>query len=75
MDAMLKAARLNLTIISHAESPEFSNVDMRLAENIMTWRDISLSKYTNCRLHLSHVSTKEAIEYEIEAKSGGYPIS
>lgn len=75
MDAMLKAARLNLTIISHAESPEFSNVDMRLAENIMTWRDISLSKYTNCRLHLAHVSTKEAIEYVIEAKSKGYPIS
>ncbi|NLZ49217.1 MAG: dihydroorotase [Clostridiales bacterium] len=75
MEAMLKAAKLNLTVISHAESPEFSNVDMRLAENTMTWRDICLSKYTNCRLHLAHVSTKEAIEYVIDAKSKGYEIS
>lgn len=75
MEAMLKASRLKLTIISHAESPELSDVDMRLAENTMTWRDISLSKYTNCKLHLAHVSTKEAIEYVIEAKSKGYPIS
>lgn len=75
MEAMQKAAKLNLTIISHAESPELSSVDMRLAENTMTWRDICLSKYTNCKLHLAHVSTKEAIEYVIDAKSKGYPIS
>ncbi|NLP28693.1 MAG: dihydroorotase [Clostridia bacterium] len=75
MEAMVKAAKLNLTVISHAESPDLSNVDMRLAENTMTWRDIGLAKYTNCRLHLAHVSTKEAMAYVIEAKSKGYPVS
>jgi dihydroorotase len=45
---------------------------MRLAENMMTWRDISLAKYTGAKLHMAHVSTKEAMEYIVEAKSNGY---
>lgn len=75
MKAMLKAKELGLTVISHAESPEFSDTDMRLAENMMTWRDVELSKYTGCRLHMAHVSTKESMEYVIKAKDSGYDIS
>lgn len=67
-EAMLKAKSKNLTIISHAETKEFSKIDMRLAENIMTYRDIALCEHTGCRLHLAHVSTKEAIDAVICAK-------
>lgn len=75
MQAMIKAEKLGLTIISHAESPELSDVDMRLAENTMTWRDITLAKHTKCKLHMAHVSTKEAMEYVIEAKEQGYNVT
>ncbi len=72
MDAMNIARENNWVVISHAEDHEFSDIDMRLAENMMTWRDISLAKYTGAKLHMAHVSTKEAMEYIIEAKSNGY---
>jgi dihydroorotase len=75
MQAMIKAEKLGLTIMCHAESPELSDIDMRLAENTMTWRDISLSKHTKCKLHLAHVSTKEAMEYVIEAKEQGHNVT
>lgn len=67
-DAMLKAKENGWVIMSHAEDKSFSLSDMRIAENIMTLRDIYLAKETNARLHMCHVSTKEAIEYIREAK-------
>jgi dihydroorotase len=73
--AMLKAKEKNLTIISHAENEELVDIDTRLAENIMTWRDISLSKFTGCKLHLAHVSTKEAMKDIIEGKQQGGKIT
>lgn len=73
--AMLKAKEKNLTIISHAENEELVDVDTRLAENIMTWRDIALSKFTGCKLHLAHVSTKEAMKDIIEGKQQGGKIT
>lgn len=69
MEAMKIAKENNWIVMSHAESPEFSKVDMRLAENMMTWRDITLAKFVDCRLHMSHVSTKEAMKYIIEGKN------
>lgn len=75
MEAMLKAKSKGITIISHAENPEMSNIDMRVAENMMTWRDIHLSKYTGCKLHMAHVSTKEAMGYVIEAKEEGLKVT
>lgn len=66
--AMEKAKENNWIIMSHAEEHKFSKIDMRLAENMMTLRDIVLAKETGARLHMCHVSTKEAIEYIIEAK-------
>ncbi|MCX0380429.1 dihydroorotase [Clostridium perfringens] len=75
MKAMKIAKENNWIVMSHAESPEFSKVDMRLAENMMTWRDITLAKFIDCRLHMSHVSTKEAMKYIIEGKNDGVKVT
>ncbi|HGH1675515.1 dihydroorotase [Clostridium perfringens] len=75
MEAMKIAKENSWIVMSHAESPEFSKVDMRLAENMMTWRDITLAKFVDCRLHMSHVSTKEAMKYIIEGKNDGVKVT
>lgn len=75
MEAMFYAKKQNLTVMSHAESKEFSNVDMRLAENMMTWRDVHLCEYTGCSLHMAHVSTKEAMQYIIDGKKKGLKLT
>ena len=75
MEAMKIAKENNWIVMSHAESPEFSKIDMRLAENMMTWRDITLAKFVDCRLHMSHVSTKEAMKYIIEGKNDGVKVT
>lgn len=75
MEAMLKAKNKGITVISHAENPEMSNIDMRMAENMMTWRDITLSKFTGCKLHMAHVSTKEAMSDVIKAKKEGTKVT
>lgn len=75
MNAMVKAKMKGITVISHAENPEMSKVDMRMAENMMTWRDIALAKFTGCKLHMAHVSTKEAMGYVIEAKKEGVKLT
>ena len=75
MEAMKIAKENNWIVMSHAESPEFSKVDMRLAENMITWRDITLAKFVDCRLHMSHVSTKEAMKYIIEGKNDGVKVT
>lgn len=75
LDAMNIAKKNNWIVMSHAESEEFSKIDMRLAENMMTSRDIELAKYTGCRLHMAHVSTIEAMEYIIDGKNKGANIT
>jgi dihydroorotase len=75
LQAMVKAEKMNLTIISHAENEELVLYDTRLAENIMTHRDITLAEYTDCKLHLAHVSTKEAMKYIIDGKEQGARIT
>lgn len=73
--AMVAASEKNLTIISHAENEELVDIDTRLAENMMTSRDIILSKFTGCKLHLAHVSTKEAMNDIIMGKQQGARIT
>jgi dihydroorotase len=75
MEAMTKAKEKDLIIITHAESEELTKADTRLAENTMTWRDITLAKFTGCRLHVAHVSTKEAMDYVIKAKQEGILVT
>lgn len=68
MDAMYKAKKNGWLVLSHAESSEFSKTDMRIAENMMTLRDVTLAGITGAKLHMAHVSTKEAMQYIIDAK-------
>ncbi|MBE6054020.1 MAG: dihydroorotase [Clostridium sartagoforme] len=67
-EALIKAKENGWVIMSHAEDRGFSDIDMRIAENIMTLRDIYLAMETEARLHMCHVSTKEAIKYIRKAK-------
>lgn len=72
---MLKALEMTKkygwVLMSHAEDSQFSKMDMRLAEDMMTMRDVKLAKYTKGRLHMCHVSTKESMKYIIEGKLSG----
>lgn len=74
-NAMLKAKEKNLTILTHAEDDDLTPIDYRISENIITFRDLYLSKVTGARLHLCHVSTKEAIDEIRRAKSEGANVS
>jgi dihydroorotase len=75
LEAMKIAKKNNWVIMSHAESPEFSKVDMRIAENMMTLRDVELAKLSEAKLHMCHVSTKESIKYIIYGKMSGANIT
>ena len=75
LKAMEIAKKYNWVIMSHAESPEFSKVDMRIAENMMTFRDLELAKLSGAKLHMCHVSTKEAIKAIIDAKISGAAVT
>lgn len=75
LNAMVKAKEKGIIVMSHAENEELTEIDTRLAENTMTWRDVALSKFTGCHLHVSHVSTKESMESIVEAKKGGYKVT
>lgn len=75
LEAMKIAKEKDWVIMSHAESPEFSKVDMRIAENMMTLRDVELAKLSKAKIHMCHVSTKESIECIIEGKMSGANIT
>lgn len=75
LKAMAKAKAKNMTVMCHCENHDLSKIDMRLAENTMTWRNITLAGYAKCKVHLSHVSTKEAMEYVIQAKTKGQKVT
>ena len=74
-EAMEKAKQLNLTVISHAENKDITPIDTRLSENIETVRNICLAENTKARLHMAHVSTKEAMDAIIEAKIRGVDVT
>ena len=74
-DALVKAKKNNWVVMSHAETSEFSKMDMRVAENMMTWRDVELCKLTGGRLHMCHVSTKESMKYIVDAKILGANVT
>ncbi len=47
----------------------------RAAEEILVARDIALVRLTGARLHIAHVSTREAIEHIRRAKEDGLPVT
>lgn len=75
LNAMIKAKEKDITVMCHCENHNLSSVDMRLAENTMTWRNLTLAKYAGCKVHFCHVSTKESMEYIIEAKKKGHKVT
>lgn len=75
LNAMIKAKDKDITVMCHCENHNLSNIDMRLAENTMTWRNITLAKYAGCKVHFSHVSTKESMEYICKAKAKGHKVT
>ncbi len=68
-------AQRDLVLMSHAEDMEISKWDYRLAENIETVRNLHLSEYYGTRLHMCHVSTKEAVATIGDAKRRGVPVT
>lgn len=75
MKAMEKAKENNWIVMSHAEDKTFSKIDMRIAEDLMTIRDLYLAKVTKARLHMAHVSTIESIEAIRRAKKDGANVT
>lgn len=75
MKAMEKAKENNWIVMSHAEDKTFSKIDMRIAEDLMTIRDLYLAKVTGARLHMAHVSTVEAIDAIRRTKSEGANVT
>lgn len=73
--AMLKGKEKNLILIGHEEDEEIVNIDNRLSEDIMTYRDLYLAKLTGARLHLAHVSTRNSVEEIRKAKKYGKNIT
>jgi dihydroorotase len=74
-EALIMSRDKGFVVISHAEDSHFSATDMRIAENNMTKRDINACIRTGGRLHLAHVSTKEAMEMVTNAKLSGANIT
>ena len=68
-------AQRDLVLMSHAEDMQISKWDYRLAENIETVRNLHLSEYYSTRLHMCHVSTKEAIAAIGDVKRRGVPVT
>lgn len=68
-------AQRDLVLMSHAEDMQISKWDYRLAENIETVRNLHLSEYYGTRLHMCHVSTKEAIAAIGDAKRRGVSVT
>ncbi len=90
IEAMQSARLLGLPVFSHPEEPALSGGVMNLgsrsfelglpgiareAEELIVARDIFLAKYTGCRLHLCHISTKAGVDLIRLAKSWGLKLT
>lgn len=75
MAAMVQAKESERMVMCHCEEHSLTDIDTRLSENTMTWRNLALAQFTGCRVHMSHVSTKESMEYIIQAKKTGVDVS
>lgn len=74
-DTMCEAKKYGMVVMVHAEDMEMTPVDYRISENLETFRDLYLSEMTGAHLHLSHVSTKEALQAIAEAKEKGVCVT
>lgn len=69
------ATERGLTVMSHAEDREISPWDYRLAENLETLRNCHLAEYYGTRLHMCHVSTREAVDMVRQSRARGARVS
>jgi dihydroorotase len=81
----------NIPVIDHCEDLELSGDGVinegivstrlglpgtpRIAEDIMTMRDIEIAAFTKGKLHIAHVSTARSVEFIRRAKEEGVKIS
>ena len=88
---LLYAKMFDLPVIAHCEDPDlcgagvmnYGKVALRLglpgvpdaAEDIVVARDIRLAAITQGRLHISHMSTKVAVDLLREAKEDGVDVT
>jgi dihydroorotase len=75
LQAMTAAARLGLTVMCHCEDMNLSGTNYRLAEDLMTERNIQLARVAGCRLHIAHVSTEGSMRSVIAAKERGQAVT
>ena len=89
--ALEYASNHRMLVISHSEDSSlsrngamnegFTSTSMGLkgiphiAEEIMVYRDLALSDYTGCHIHLAHISTRESINLIRQAKKNGFPAT
>jgi len=66
LSACQKAALLGRPLIEHCETQGIE--DRTLSEALMVARDLAFARYAGCRLHVAHVSTKEAVDLIAAAK-------
>lgn len=69
------AKKYKKTIMVHAEEPDISPYDYRVAEDLITIRDIYLSGKTGCHIHMSHMSTIDAVKALRLGKNLGYNVT
>lgn len=74
-EACKLAAKYGKTIMVHAEDKDISPYDYRVAEDLMTIRDVYLAGQTSCHIHMSHVSTRHSIEAVAYAKNQSWNVS
>ena len=72
--AILEAKKYDKIIMIHAES-ELSPIDYRIAEDLMTLRDVYLAKRLDGRIHLCHVSTIDSLEAVRRGKKEGVKVT
>jgi dihydroorotase len=91
LNALRYAAMVRKPIIAHEEDVDLSKDGQmnesalsaefglkgisRLAEDIPIMRDVAIAEYTGTRLHVTHVSTRGAVEIIRAAKARGVKIS
>jgi len=89
--AMEYSSMCNLRIIAHSEDPSLSTGGQMnegytstvlglkgipaAAEELMVYRDISLSKLTGVPIHITHISTKGTVELIRNAKKSGIKVT
>ncbi|WP_431799462.1 dihydroorotase [Halobacillus andaensis] len=90
-EAMLKASKLNQTIVAHCEDNSLvyngvvhkGSVSTRLnvpgipnaAESVHIARDVLLAEAADCHYHVCHVSTKESVRVIRDAKKAGIKVT